>query len=71
MFTIKDSRGKKSTTLGFVTLAFYTVTLAFLYTVYKSNTADLLAYGGAVTAVLAPWIGREAVDTKRGIKDDV
>jgi len=71
MLTIKDSRGKKSTTLGFVTLAFYTATLAFLYTVYKSGTADLMTYGGAVTAILAPWIGREAVDTKRGSKEDV
>ena len=70
MLTIKDSRGKKSTTLGFVTLAFYTVTLAFLYTVYKSGTADLLAYGGAVTAVLAGWVGREAVDTQRGKNAD-
>jgi len=71
MLTIKDSRGKKSTTLGFITLAFYTITLAFLYTAYKSGAADLLAYGGAVTAVLSPWVGREFVDTKRGSKDDV
>ena len=53
---ILKSRGRESTTLTFVTLAFVAVTAMFLW---KGGAADMLNYGTAVLAILAPWLQRE------------
>ena len=56
LFVIKDSRGRESTTLMFVTLSWLVVTGIFLW---KGSAADILNYGTAVAAILAIWLGRE------------
>ena len=59
MLKIKDSKGKPSTTLGFVSIAFLTITSAFVYSTYQSGQAELLAYGTGVMTILAPFVARE------------
>jgi len=59
MIKVKDSRGNSSSVLGFVTLAFLIGTVAFIYTVFKSDVMDLTAYGLFTTTVLAPFVARE------------
>lgn len=53
---MRDSRGRESTTLKFVSVSWLAVTLVF---VWKGGAADMASYGGAVLAILAPWLGRE------------
>lgn len=59
MFKVKDSRGKPSTVLGFVSVAFFAATVAFLYTTYSSGEANIMAYGTGIMTILAPFVARE------------
>ena len=63
LFVIKDSRGRESTTLMFVTLSWLVVTGIFLW---KGSAADILNYGTAVAAILAIWLGREWTEKRGG-----
>lgn len=59
--TLKDSSGRNSNTLFFVTQAFYAVIGIAVYSVYKGAPPDLLSIGGALMAVIAPIVARDAV----------
>lgn len=59
MIKVKDSKGKPSTTLGLVSIAFVSITIAFLYATFKLNQVDLMAYGTGVMTILAPFVARE------------
>ena len=52
-------RGKESTTLAPVLIAFFSVTYVF---VTKGEPSDMAAYGAAVMLILAPWLAREATE---------
>lgn len=71
MFKIKDSRGRESTTLAFVTIGFLVVTVRFaLAGLTLTLGGDELSFpsmtGGeyamAAGAILAVWLGREWTD---------
>ena len=57
--SIKDSRGRESTTLLFVAASWFAVTSMFMW---KGTSADLASYGMAVAAIMAIWLGREWTD---------
>ena len=64
----KDSRGRESTTLGFVVVAFWLVTLKYAFSgiAYADGKLSVSLsfagageYGAAVALILAIWLGRE------------
>jgi len=56
LMSIKDSRGRESTTLLFVAASWFAATSMFMW---KGGAADLASYGLAVGAILGIWLGRE------------
>jgi len=54
--SLKDSRGRESTTLSFVSASWFAVTVMFIW---KGSAADIMQYGTAVGAILLIWLGRE------------
>ena len=56
MLSLKDSRGRGSTTLNFVAASWMAITIMFMW---KGTATDITAYGVAVMAILTPWIARE------------
>jgi len=56
MFSVKDSRGRESTTLSFVGASWFAVTVMFIW---KGSAADIMQYGTAVGAIMLIWLGRE------------
>lgn len=72
-FVVKDSKGRESRTLAFVTATWLIMTLRFVaggieftlgpvhWTVVPSMVLD---YGGAVAAILAVWVGRAWVSDR-------
>jgi len=56
---MKDSNGKTSKTLMFVTVAFAAVVAAFIYSQTGNNPFGLQEFGTSVMTILAPWLGRE------------
>jgi len=63
-FTLKDTRGKESTTLSFVVVAFVVVVIKFLLaslTIFGVEFPDMTGseFGLAIGAVLAIWQYRE------------
>ena len=50
------SRGRESITLNFVAASWLAMTVMFMW---KGSAADITAYGLAVAAILAVWLGRE------------
>ena len=68
MIKIKDSRGKDSHTLAFVTIAFYAGTAAFIYSVLQGAPPDLTGYGALVSGSILPYLVREWTE-KKGDKD--
>ena len=76
----RDACGRESRTLAFVGLTWLLMTLRFALgglsftvaglTLQIAQTA-MIDYGAAVAAVLAIWVGREWVDTKRQDVKDV
>jgi hypothetical protein len=73
MLTIKDARGRESKTLGFVLVSWLAVTGKFVaagmdlstFGMGATSQISLTEYAAAVAAILAIWLGREWVDTKR------
>lgn len=70
MFSLKDSRGRESTTLAFVSAAYAALLIKF---VLAGATLPLFGavpamgateFGLAVAGVLAIWLGREWTDKK-------
>ena len=62
-FKIKDSEGRESKTLSFVTIAFVAVN-ARAFTVWFGDALPpitLTEYGTSIAAILAIWLGREWV----------
>lgn len=57
--SLKDSRGRESTTLSFVGASWFAVTAMFMW---KGSAAELASYGLAVAAILGIWLGREWTD---------
>lgn len=71
-------RNKESITLGFVTIAFTLISLAFLVnTVVHHFINDdvtrisLTQYGTSIGAVLFIWLGRETVEKVKDYKDNL
>lgn len=69
-FTVKDSKGRESRTLAFVTVTWFIMTARFIaggieFTVgpvhWSVAPSLVLDYGGAVAAILAVWVGRDWV----------
>jgi hypothetical protein len=58
---MKDGIGRESRTLRFVTIAFATITIAFIISWWDGDGISLKDYGISFGAILAPWIGREWV----------
>lgn len=62
---MKDTRGKKSWTLFFVLVSWSAVLIKFILAGVSLGSLGImpnitaLEFGGAVTAILAPWIARE------------
>ena len=56
MLSLKDSRGRESTTLSFIGASWLAVTVMFMW---KGSAADIMQYGTAVGAILLIWLGRE------------
>jgi len=56
MLSVKDSRGRESTTLSFVGASWFAATVMFMW---KGGAAALGSYGAAVGLILAIWLGRE------------
>jgi hypothetical protein len=67
---IKDSRGKESTTLGFVFFSWLILILKFsvsgidLGALGVQQTISAGEFGMAVAAILAIWLGREWAEKK-------
>lgn len=60
MIKLKDSRGKDTVTLGFVTIAFLVGNIGFLYDlIINKNPSNLLGYGTFVSGSILPWLVRE------------
>lgn len=57
--TLNDSKGKGSKTLFFVSISWAALVFAFIYSQFGESPFGLQDFGVAVTAVLAPWVGRE------------
>ena len=65
--TLRDSRGKQSTTLFLIATSWLAMTVVFVWTAFTNKDASNIAtYGGAVTALLVPWLGREFIRSKEG-----
>lgn len=73
MIGLKDSSGRESKTLGFVFISWAVVTGKMVLAGFdlsalglgKAAPITLTEYATAVAAILAIWLGREWVDTKR------
>ena len=69
-FNLKDSRGKESTTLSFVTLSFFAIFVKFITAGVNMGPLGIMPpmtateFGGAVGMVLLIWLGREWTDKK-------
>lgn len=75
MFSLKDSRGKESITLMFVSLSWWAVWVKFLF---AGATIPLFGavppmpateFGLATAGILAIWLSREWTDKKLGRGD--
>lgn len=55
-------RGKESTTLLFVAVAFFAETFVFMV---RGTAADLASYGTAIVLTLGIWLGREGMEKFR------
>ena len=62
---MKDSGGNRSITLTFVALSWLAGTGAFLWHVFQGNAPDLTAYALFIPAVMAVWLGREKIPTRK------
>lgn len=61
--TITDTRGKKSQTLFFVTLALIAILARFVAGMFTDMGAvDVTSFAMAFTTILAPWVAREAIE---------
>jgi len=69
MIKIIDSRGNKSLTLGFVTIAFIAGTAGFIWSFIHGNPPDLTGYGTFVFGSMIPWLAREYTE-KVGKEND-
>jgi hypothetical protein len=68
---LTDSRGRKSLTLGFVTIAFIIGTASFVYATLHGVPPDLGSYGLFVSGSILPWVAREYIEkNKQGDQDD-
>ncbi|MEJ1353115.1 MAG: hypothetical protein RPU13_07625 [Candidatus Sedimenticola sp. (ex Thyasira tokunagai)] len=69
---LKDSRGKKSKTLTFVTIGFAVVVLKFLFAGLElGDMGEVppmsgIEFAAAAAAVLAIWLGREYTEKNGG-----
>jgi len=64
-FTLKDTRGKESTTLAFVVVSFVVVVIKFLLaglTLFGMSVPEMSGteFGIAITGILSIWQYREA-----------
>ena len=65
MMLLRDSRGRESTTLTFVTITWAIGTVKFAIGGFTlgmfgaSPSVDIAAYGAFFLAILAPWLQRE------------
>lgn len=59
MLGMTDSRGKRTVTLTFVTVAFLAETFVF---VARGDASHLAAYGSAILLTLGPWLAREGME---------
>jgi hypothetical protein len=70
---MKDTRGRKSWTLFFVFVSWVAVLLKFILSGVSLGslgimpTISALEFGGAITAILAPWIAREYTEKITGV----
>lgn len=65
---VTNSRGRESRTLGFVTILFFTILIAFILSRFGIGDMSVLEFAGAESAVLGLWIGNEWVDKSAGAK---
>lgn len=71
---IKDSRGRESTTLFFVTVSWFVVTVRYAvgglsWEMLKVPVVSPSEYGAAVALILAIWLGREWTEkVKRNVE---
>lgn len=69
-FNLKDSRGKESTTLSFVTLSFFAIFIKFILAGVNLGPLGImppmtaLEFGGATGMILGIWLGREFTEKK-------
>jgi hypothetical protein len=69
MLKMKDSSDRESVTLGFVSIAFFIITIKFVFSgldlsgigLGKVNAISISEYATSFAAVLAVWLGREWV----------
>lgn len=70
----QDARGRESRTLAFVGVTWLIMSLRFVLSGlavdfgifrFEVGFTPMVDYGAAVAAILAVWIGREWVDSKR------
>lgn len=59
MVRLKDSKGKESTTLTFVTVAFLAVLIKYLLGGIYGPEISTGEFGAAVTLILGIWLNRE------------
>lgn len=78
-FHPRDARGHASRTLWFVTVAFVLLSLRFIvggmlldlgWFKWDLPATALIDYGAATAAIVAVWVGREAVWSNKNPKKD-
>jgi len=69
-FNLKDSRGKESTTLSFVTLSFFAIFIKFILAGVNMGPLGTMPamsateFAASVTVVMLIWLGREWTEKK-------
>lgn len=74
-FSPKDSLGRESRTLAFVGLSFIAVGTRFIFGGldfalgpfhFAVPVTTVTEFGGAITLILSPWLGREWIKVQEG-----
>ena len=77
-FRPRDSKGRESRTLTFVSIAFFLLSIRFFFSGmqldfgwwhWEFSTAGLVDYGAAIAAVLSIWLGREWIQERASRKE--
>ena len=69
IFSVKDTRGRESTTLFFCSLSWLAILIKFIFASTKAfgiewPAVTLTEFGGATALILAIWLGREWTEKK-------